>query len=34
MRETWEEIDKILPESEAKKKLKAFVEYLVEERKN
>ncbi len=34
MTETWEEIDKILPESEAKKKLKAFVEYLVEERKN
>jgi len=34
MTDTWNEIDKILPESEAKKKLKAFVEYLVEERKN
>ncbi|NOZ82017.1 MAG: polyprenyl synthetase family protein [Candidatus Micrarchaeota archaeon] len=30
IRETWNEIDKLLPESEAKKKLKAFVDFLVE----
>ncbi len=28
--ETWAEIDELLPESEAKKKLKAFVDFLVE----
>ena len=31
---TWNEVDRALPESEAKKKLKAFVEYLVEKREN
>jgi len=34
MKETWVEVDKTLPDSEAKKKLRAFVEYLAAGRKN
>lgn len=34
MEETWVEVDKALPDSEAKKKLEAFVHYLAADRKN
>ncbi len=34
MKETWDEVDKTLPETEAKKKLEAFVHYLAAGRKN
>ena len=30
VKKTWEEVDKILPESEAKQKLKAFAQFLIE----